>query len=103
MKALAASLFAISCLLVGGCNASGNAEKFVGNWHRVKYPQETLTVSHEGRGRLVFEAHDYTSGAPAIGQLSGDQVQFGGLVSAQSIAALRENGNLIYFGREYTR
>ena len=98
MAKLAAALIAVAAMLCG-CNASPGADQFVGTWHRVRYPKETLTVTKEADGTLVFLTQDYTSGQPLVGKLVGDQV----VIDANTTAALRANGNLVYAGREYIR
>lgn len=87
-----------ACSLLLAAWGDSEADKFVGQWRRAKYPKETLTVTKDGR-RLVFVAHDYTSKEPRIGELKSGVVTFGALSSA----SLRENGNLIVDGREYTK
>lgn len=97
MRYVLTTLMVACFALVTGCDSSGS-EKYVGTWHRVKYPKETLTVSKEGGGKLTFRPNDNTSGEPSVGELIGDQVVFGA-----TTASLRQNGNLVFEGREYTK
>ncbi|WP_143684567.1 hypothetical protein [Variovorax sp. KK3] len=89
----------VSAALLVGCNCSPAPEQFIGTWHRVKYPTETVTVTKKAERTLVFVARDYTSGEPLVGKLIGDQV----VIDAMTTATLRANGNLVYAGREYIR
>lgn len=97
MKALSA--FAIAVVL-SACDPSSSADRYTGTWHRVKYSNETVTVTAEGGGKLTFVAKDYTSGEPVIGVLTNDVVMSG---AGGVLASIQSNGSLVYDGREYKK
>lgn len=99
MRTLSGLLVVVAAVLCA-CDSSSSADAYVGTWHRVKYPNETVTVTAQGGGRLSFVAKDYTAGEPVIGVFTKDMVTTG---AGSSLASLQSNGSLIYDGREYKK
>jgi hypothetical protein len=95
MKVLAALLMFLA--LLAGCRDS-NVDRFVGTWHRPKYPNETITIKDEGDGKISITGKPWPYGTE-IGHVKGDTAIF----DAMTTATFKADGTLVFAGSDFVK